>query len=331
MKFRRAAAECERKMDRQALLRQEESSSPVRNNNDSGYNLGRIVGDWRYQAGLYSLLSEHHGLPGTAYTNLRGVALVAPWVMYLGAADIALSLLLPVKLFAPDLVYRVSSWIAYSVWRWVQGIFEVGNGAQIHFHGDVLPQKESAIIVSNHVSWTDFYMIQALAQRSGMLGQCRWFAKIQLRAVPFLGWGLWAMGLISFSEATRFTAQKYEESKIWCKQNGRPQPLHLLYPRTKGFIKTVQHLRKAPHVKAVYDFTIAYQHRNRFLAAPDMWQTLKLPNLTSVHGYQFHVMARRYPLDELPHTDEELAKWLEERWVEKGEWLESRRLEWASK
>ncbi|KAI0600778.1 1-acyl-sn-glycerol-3-phosphate acyltransferase [Biscogniauxia sp. FL1348] len=292
------------------------------------------------------------------YDNLRAILITAPWILCLGAADILLSLLLLVKPFAPDLVYHASSVIASVVWRWIQSIFEWWNGAHITLYGDVLPPGESAIVIANHVTWADFYMIQALAQRAGMLGQCRWFAKIQLRMVPFLGWGLWAMGmpmvsrnwmrdqrelqrvfsgivdrkwptwLISFSEATRFTPEKYEESKVWCEQNSRPQPLHLLYPRTKGFITTVRHLRKAPHVKAVYDFTIAYQHKGRFHEAPNMWETLKLRGISDTHGYKFHVLARRYPLEELPHTDEELAKWLEQRWVEKGEWLESKRVEW---
>ncbi|KAH9909321.1 1-acyl-sn-glycerol-3-phosphate acyltransferase [Xylariomycetidae sp. FL2044] len=299
------------------------------------------------------------GLFTSLYNNVRGALIVAPWVLYLGGADVALSLLLPVKLFAPDFVYHLSSVIAFSVWRWVQSIFERLNGAKITFSGDKLPKKESAIVISNHVTWADFYMIQALALRSDMLGQCRWFSKIQLRMVPFLGWGLWAMGmpmvsrrwmrdqrelqrvfngvvdrrwpiwLISFSEATRYTPQKYEESKVWCKQNDRPQPLHLLYPRTRGFVTTVQHLRKAPHIKAVYDLTIAYQHKRCFHEAPSMWDTLKLPRLSSMHGYKFHVHARRFPLEELPHTDEELAKWLEQRWVEKGEWLEYRKNEWT--
>ncbi|KAI1390142.1 1-acyl-sn-glycerol-3-phosphate acyltransferase [Hypoxylon trugodes] len=290
--------------------------------------------------------------------NIRGIILVTPWVLYLAVCDVLLSFLLPVKIFAPNFVYRASSRIAYSVWKWIQVIFENFNGARITFSGDRLPMKESAVVISNHVTWADFYMIQALAVRAGMLGQCRWFAKIQLRWVPFLGWGLWAMGmpmvsrnwmrdqrelqrvfggivgrrwpiwLISFSEATRFTPKKYEESKIWCKENDRPQPLHLLYPRTKGFITTVRQLRKAPHVKAVYDFTIAYQKKASFHIAPDMWETLKLSDLGGSQGYRFHIHARRFPLEELPHTDEELAKWLEQRWVEKGEWLDTLKTEW---
>lgn len=138
-------------------------------------------------------------------------------------------------------------------------------------------------------------------------------------------------GLISFSEATRFSKTKHEASEAWCKKTDRPHPLHLLYPRTKGFVATVQHLRKAPHVKAVYDFTIAYQHGDRFQKAPSMWNTLSMPRLSEQAGFKFHVHARRFPIESLPQCDGDLAKWLEQRWLEKGEWLEVQRQEWLSK
>ena len=35
-----------------------------------------------------------------------------------------------------------------------------------------------------------------------------------------------------------------------------------------------------------------------------------------------HVHAVRYLLKDLPQSDEQLAAWLEERWIEKGETLE---------
>lgn len=140
-------------------------------------------------------------------------------------------------------------------------------------------------------------------------------------------------GLISFSEATRFTATKHAESQTWCAANGRPQPQHLLYPRTKGFVTTVQHLRRAPHVRTVYDVAIAYQRGGRWHAAPDMWETLSLPRLSAPDGHacRFHVHVRRFLVEDLPTDDEGLAKWLERRWVEKGEWLEAKRVEWAAK
>jgi 1-acyl-sn-glycerol-3-phosphate acyltransferase len=296
---------------------------------------------------------------GTVLTHLRGAAILAPWLVYLFLADFLLSLQLPLKFFFPNLVYNSSSRIAVGVWYWIQVIFERFNGAQITFSGDALPRGESAVVVANHIAWSDFYLIQALAVKAGMLSRCRYFAKIQLRLVPFLGWGLWAMGmpmvsrnwakdrheldrvfagivrrqwptwLVSFSEATRFTPKKHEESILWCKEAGRPPMMHLLYPRTKGFITTVQHLRQAPHVKAVYDVTIAYQKGDHFQVAPSMWDTLSVPGLSADKGFRFHVHVRRFPLESLPTEDEKLAKWLETRWVEKGEWLEGKRLEWA--
>lgn len=143
-------------------------------------------------------------------------------------------------------------------------------------------------------------------------------------------------GLISFSEATRFTPAKFAESQSFCAANLRPQPQHLLYPRTKGFITTVQHLRSAPHVRAVYDFTIAYQHGGEWHAAPAMWETLSVPALSNpspqagVAGYRFHIHVRRFLMEDLPREDGELANWLEQRWVEKGVWLEERKKEWET-
>jgi 1-acyl-sn-glycerol-3-phosphate acyltransferase len=321
-------------------------------------------------------------------TGLRGVALTAPFVACLFLADVVLSLLLPVKVLAPKFVYDASSSIATPIWHWIQVIFVHFNGARITISGDPLAKGASAIVVANHVAWSDFYMIQCLALQAGMLGRCRYFAKKQLRMVPFLGWGLWAMGmpmvsrnwlkdkseldrvfnpivqgayptckiscltwewtafrcqshatlyamltgdigLVSFSESTRFTSKKYEESKQWCKETNRRQPQHLLYPRTKGFITTVQQLRKAPHVRWVYDLTIAYQHKDRFQRSPTMWDTLSVPRLTDELGFKFHVHVRRFPICELPDKDEDLAGWLEQLWIEKGIWLESQRQAWA--
>ncbi|EJT81231.1 hypothetical protein GGTG_01215 [Gaeumannomyces tritici R3-111a-1] len=301
---------------------------------------------------------------GNVFTHVRGVVLVAPWVVWLLFIDFAVSALLPLKSLFPDAVYYLSSALAWTVWRWVQHFFEGFSGAAVVVSGDQIPAGESAIVVANHVAWTDFYMIQHLAIPAKMLGRCRYFAKIQLRAVPFLGWGLWALGmpmvsrnwiqdkdelsrvfqgivtrrwptwLISFSEATRFTPKKYEASRAWCSANNKPQPKHLLYPRTKGFVATVNHLRHAPQVKAVYDVAIAYQKGSRWQVAPTFWDSVSVPGLSvpaggGGRGFRFHVHVRRFPIEQLPQTDEDLARWLEQRWVEKGEWLEGLRQEWT--
>lgn len=129
------------------------------------------------------------------YSTLRASVFLAPWLLHLALADLCLSAFLPLSAFAPSLTYHLSSSIAASVWLGIQKIFTSVNGARISLSGASLPPAESAIVVANHLSWADFYMIQQLALNAGMLGRCRWFAKQQLKWVPFLGWGLWAMGM----------------------------------------------------------------------------------------------------------------------------------------
>lgn len=168
-------------------------------------------------------------------THVRGVVLTAPWLLYLLLADVLLSLLLPLKLLRPRLVYDASSSIANSVWAWIQIIFERINGAHITYSGDSLPEGESAIVVVNHVAWADFYMIQALAQRAGMLGRCRYFAKIQLRLVPFLGWGLWAMGMPMVSR--NWLKDKSELDRVFSNtvEKGYPTCKRFRHTRADGF------------------------------------------------------------------------------------------------
>lgn len=129
------------------------------------------------------------------YKVVRGLVVFLPWLLCLCASDVALSVLFPFSFIAPTAVYHLSSKIAYGIWRGVQSIFTQYNRAKITVSGAKLPRGESAVVVSNHVAWTDFYLIQHLALEAGMLSRCRWFAKRQLKWVPFLGWGLWAMGM----------------------------------------------------------------------------------------------------------------------------------------
>ncbi|KAF2155932.1 hypothetical protein K461DRAFT_265395 [Myriangium duriaei CBS 260.36] len=285
----------------------------------------------------------------------RLLRFVVPWALHLLLADLVLSASLPLAVLSPNWTYDISSKIAESVWSSIQDICERRNKANIIFAGDELPQGESAIVVANHVDWTDFYLIQHLAVKAGMLGRCRWFAKRELRWVPFLGWGLWAMGmplvsrkwtqdkremdrvfhgvvarkwpmwLVAYSEGTRFTPRKHAEAVDWCKAHHKPVPKHLLYPRTKGFVATVQNLRKAAHVKAVYDVTIAYAKGATFMSPPSFVETVSHANVGD--AWKMYVHVTRHELDSLPVSSEDLAQWLETRWIEKGDRLESLKTE----
>ena len=59
------------------------------------------------------------------------------------------------------------------------------------------------------------------------------------------------------------------------------------------------------------------------MQGPSMWDTLSRPELSKDH--RFHIHAERFPLESLPTSDEDLASWLEARWIEKGLKLESLR------
>lgn len=95
-----------------------------------------------------------------------------------------------------------------------------------------------------------------------------------------------------------------------------------MYPRTKGFVTTVRELRHASSIQAVYDLTIAYAHKGRFLEAPTMWDTLSRPDLDK--DFAFHVHVDRFDINEFADkTDAELAQWLEDRWIVKSSRLEA--------
>ena len=133
------------------------------------------------------------------------------------------------------------------------------------------------------------------------------------------------LGLVAYSEATRYTAKKRLEAEAWCKANDKRLGKHLLYPRMRGFIACVQKLRTAPHVTAVYDVTVAYAKDDKvFQNPPTFGQTLLHPRLGE--EWRFYTHVERHAISDLPRTDEELAQWLEDCWVRKGERLERLRL-----
>ena len=82
-----------------------------------------------------------------------------------------------------------------------------------------------------------------------------------------------------------------------------PKTTHL-FPRTKGFVASVQSLRG--HVDAVYDLTIGYVG-----GVPTLWQWIK--------GYvrKVHLDVRRYAIDTMPEDGEGLSDWLIKRFEEK--------------
>jgi 1-acyl-sn-glycerol-3-phosphate acyltransferase len=212
-------------------------------------------------------------------------------------------------------------------------------GTQIILTGDILPNLENAIIISNHQQMPDIFALMMLAKEKGRLGDLKWFVKDVLKYVPGIGWGMlfldclfvkrsWEMDknmihsifskftdhnipiwLISFVEGTRITPFKLKKSQNYAKANRLPIFKNVLFPRTKGFVASVQGLNH--HVQAVYDITIGYPQ-----GIPSLWQVAK------GSAREFHLHVRRFPVDQLPQTSDGLSNWLVNCFAEKDELLQ---------
>jgi len=211
--------------------------------------------------------------------------------------------------------------------------------AEVAIKGDDVPAGENALIICNHQSMTDIVVLFELAFRKGRLGDLKWYVKDVLKWVPGIGWGMvfldcifvkrnWTrdkgtirrvfsrisndkvpVWITTFPEGTRLTPAKAQRSMAFARKSGLPDLNHVMLPRTKGFVATLEGLDG--HLDAVYDVTLGYDD-----AVPTLGQWTK--------GYvpKAHVQVRRFPLAELPASGEERADWLMERFVEKDRKLD---------
>ncbi|RKP14646.1 hypothetical protein BJ684DRAFT_18954 [Piptocephalis cylindrospora] len=242
--------------------------------------------------------------------------------------------------FSRRLMYDLNSRVAGGIWWVMQYIFEKRHRARITYSGDVLPVKESAMVIANHQSFVDFYLIHSLALRRRILSYCKYFAKDSLKylmGMMFIkrNWihdqrnihqmfqrlredasPIW---LISYLEGTRVTSKKLIESKEFAKNRGLPILDHLLLPRTKGFCECIRQLRDT-QIQHLYDLTIVYTHQEHGVGFS--------PSLVRVHTnplnteYNFHVHVRRFPLKDLPTDDEALTQWVYRLYQEKDAYLD---------
>ncbi len=236
--------------------------------------------------------------------------------------------------FSRRLVRKLNREIANAWWATCDLWGEHWWKIDIAIVGDEIPSGENALVVANHRTMADITTLFRLARHKGRLGDLKWFVKDVVKYVPGIGWGMvfldciflkrdWSrdrealdrtfgkfkqqeidMWAVSFVEGTRLRPEKLKRSQAFAEERGLPRLEHLLLPRTKGFVATVQGLRD--HLDAVYDTTIAYQD-----GAPSLWQWAQ----GYVHKVHLHV--RRFPMDQLPESSEELSEWLYARYREK--------------
>uniref|UniRef100_A0A0D6R7N0 1-acylglycerol-3-phosphate O-acyltransferase n=1 Tax=Araucaria cunninghamii TaxID=56994 RepID=A0A0D6R7N0_ARACU len=223
-----------------------------------------------------------------------------------------------------------------------------GLKIQVYTDSDTwkLMGEEHALLICNHRSDIDWLVGWVLAQHFGCLGSARAIMKKSSKFLPVVGWSMWfseyvflernwskdeatlksgfqrlkdfprPFWLALFVEGTRFTTAKLLAAQEYATSTGLPVPRNLLIPRTKGFVSAVSNLRS--FVPAIYDITVAIPKKEPY---PTMLRLLKgQPSVMHVH-------IKRHVMDELPKTEDEIAKWCRDTFVSKDDLLDKHKID----
>jgi len=235
--------------------------------------------------------------------------------------------------FSRPLFFRVNINFAIAVWSWWAIMIERIHGTKIIVSGDDLPMGESAVVFANHQCQGDIVMLLAMAKRSGRMGIMRWMVKDEMRFVPFVGWGMlfldflflkrdWAkdreriqatfsrlrertapVWLVLFPEGTRKTPAKHAASMAHARKASLTETPHVMIPRTKGFVASVQGL--LGKIEAVYRIVIIYPPPR----APSLLE------LFSGQVREVKIMVTRHLLPTIPLGEKDLSDWLVREFV----------------
>lgn len=215
-----------------------------------------------------------------------------------------------------DRIYRAAVWFD-SLW------LEKVLGMTFEVDGELPgPEHQHCIIISNHRSWFDILILQALIVRDGPL--LMFLIKQELIYVPVVGWICLALdfprlnrgkskqgrtedyesvaiasqrhgALMNFAEGTRFTREKH---------HNQDSPYeHLLKPRNGGFRIMLANQPNSP----VFDFTLGYPEEGL-----SFWQCLNGDHK------KFRIHVAEYTADQVTNDPE---SWLTNRWTEKDQLL----------
>ncbi|KAK8628728.1 hypothetical protein V6N13_009311 [Hibiscus sabdariffa] len=240
---------------------------------------------------------------------------------------------------------KINRVLAELLWLQLVWLVDWWAGVKIKVFADResfdLMGKEHALVICNHRSDIDWLVGWVLAQRAGCLGSTLAVMKKSSKFLPVIGWSMWfseylflerswakdentlkaglqrlkdfprPFWLALFVEGTRFTQAKLLAAQEYATSQGLPVPRNVLIPRTKGFVSAVSHMRS--FVPAVYDMTVAI---------PKSSPSPTLLRLFKGQSSVVHVNVKRHLMKELPETDEAVAQWCKDLFVEKDKLLD---------
>ncbi|CAK5039569.1 unnamed protein product [Meloidogyne enterolobii] len=115
--------------------------------------------------------------------------------------------------------------------------------------------------------------------------------------------------LLLFPEGTDKCPRATERSNSFAKKNDLVQYEYLLHPRTLGFVFLLQKMRKEKCVDYIYDVTVGY--------GDQIVQSETDLVLRGMCPKDVHYLIQQIPDSSLPKDDEQLEKWLKDKWAKK--------------
>jgi len=241
---------------------------------------------------------------------------------------------------------RINYYLMYGLYGYLLFIAEWWSGSTMtiicdeEFRSRIAKKdpEENGLILMNHHYELDWLYAWMVADRVGVVGNCRSFIKDSLKYLPILGWAgnfsddlylkrnmekdkekiqnnlkelleyPYPVWLFLFAEGTRFTSEKHQASQKFAESKGLPRLEHHLIPRTKGFTFTIPKLDKTK-ITTMYDLTMVAGTGD---SAPPTLTSLILGRKTEAT-----VVIRKINLENIPTGEEEGAKWLMDIYVEK--------------
>jgi len=203
--------------------------------------------------------------------------------------------------------------------------------------------KEHAIVIMNHKYDIDWLMGWIMADRHGVLGSSKVYAKNSLKYVPLVGTTWWftesiflkrnydsdkrtmekshaalqtypsPFWMLLFCEGTRFTDTKHQLSMEVARKKGLPELKHHLLPRPKGFCMALNGFKEK--IDYIYDVTVC---------VPSGGTAPTLKNILYGRRCYAEMLVRRIPLSEVPmESDEATGQWLQGLYREKDNLFEN--------
>ncbi|XP_062981674.1 lysocardiolipin acyltransferase 1-like [Elgaria multicarinata webbii] len=231
----------------------------------------------------------------------------------------------------------VATWLTFPV-----ALLEMVFGAKVVITGDGFIPGERSVIIMNHRTRIDWMFLWNYLLRYSYLRLEKICPISSLKGIPGFGWamqvaafifvqGKWEedrnhfenmldyfcdihqpLQLLFFPEGIDLTDNTKARSNNYAEKNGLQKYEYVLHPRTTGFTFIVERLRDGNNLDAIHDITVAYPQN-----IPQTEKHLLYGNLPK----EIHLHVRRYPVQALPASREELQLWCQKRWEEKEERL----------